>query len=382
MIDKNLIYRKASLEEEIHGRRAFYKGLDEKYYEIKVSEIRVEIFCASSVYENFKRAIGVMRIYPDDDMVEIMALCLKALIDDTSAYMSTYRDPNHHAAFVRGTLGRNLGKRQIENLCIMFYETVRIGDSSLDFSELIKDVLKIHAMPVSAGILPGFHDLLLKVPDVYYDFMVEMERSTERNQYVQRRCMNFLENHPNAKCSDVVIYASMLNADNSYIDEWMEKVIRLVNYDDSFAIYDVKHGLNEIIRVDNKHDWHIFDVILGNRRSYTFRQVKSLVFADFRNVCFRAAMVSKVGDDLAMIHDVAESSIPEEGVYEGLISYLEKLVLAGGVHNISAFVKEEHISLYEELGYELCEDELIDNPYEDYAERSFMWKKLTEEVYA
>lgn len=376
MIDTKLIFLKAGLEEVVHERRVLYKGQDEMFYDIKVTDKRVEIFRRQTPYEVPKKIIGVIRIYPDDDMVEIMSLCLKGIIDNTEAYMATYNDPENHVAFFRGTLGRNLGKRQIENLCLAYYETVRIGESTLEFTDIIKDVLKIHAMPITNGVLPEMHDLLLKVPDVCYDFLVEVERATERNEPLQRRCINYMKAHPKATCCDIVIYISILNANLKYEEPWMERVIDLVNSDSTFAIYDVNHGVNEIIRADNKHDWHIFDVFLGNRRSYTFRQIKSLVFADYRNICFCGAMVTKIGDDIAMLCDVCESENYEEGVGEGIIQYLEKIVVSAGFHNIVSFVKPVYISLYEELGYELCEDQIVDDPYEPGEERAFMWKKI------
>ncbi len=377
VIEQNTIFEQLGMKDVVFQGKTYHRGPDGKFYWLKVTDSRVSIFTALTPYDPRKEILQLMRIYEDETYInEVALLSLKGYMETGDAWLEAHNNLELQKTFVRKTLGQKMGPKELENLCQLYYESVVSESGALEFTDTVKEVLKIHAMPPTEFSHPELHELLLRVPDTYYDFIQGIERNTERNPGLQERHIGFLKDRPYLTTSDIIIFASMLNVNPDYTDEWIENVISFTNSDETFAHYDIKHSDNEILQHGNKYQWHIFAKYVKGK-GYTFRQVKSLVFVDYMDKAIGAGSVHKIGDDIAMLYDVAEfDDMKHEGAYEALMEYLGMLVRRSEYHNLVAYVEPAKIELFEKVGFEITEDVIVENPYPVKGDRVFMWKKI------
>ena len=249
------------------------------------------------------------------------------------------------AQYIRRLIGRRLTKEQWKNLCRLYYLLIKAGDRSSVLSDACMKVIRINRM-TEDNVDPELHRLLLKVPDLYYDFIQGVEGNVFGENAYQKTLIRFLQRNPMAETVDVIVANSILRSYPGADIPYLEEALGIIHENRSFSIEGIPEAGNEVTVEKNKRGWKLASVIIGGT-GYTLRHSGAVVLLDYRNICVGGSILRQRDENTAQIASLGVGKdIQRDKLIDKLIDYDERVVKKAGFRSLffHCFGEEEDIA--------------------------------------
>lgn len=337
----------------------WYEGPYHRQYRLKDTSTYIAILIRKDGESKSNDRLRFYRIMKEDDMLPEMKEAMQFF-----SSLNEGIDPENRefikgsiifpriAKYVRQMIEKDIGPREWDNLCLLYDAAVRAGGEGYLISEACKEVMKLAWMQPNDYVLPEMHELLIKIPDAYFDFVTGIERNLQDREYLQKRLIRFIKTFPEVNTIDIIIFVSFMNENGAMTDEELGRLYRLTGKTAIFSGRTMKELPHELLEARDKQGWRI-STFYTHGLLYRIRHANSIIFVDYQDSAIGHILLSAGNGKTAQIHSIhLINEFDHPGVREKLVEYAEQVVKFAGFHYLTLECNKNWYNFYSNLGYD------------------------------
>ena len=297
--------------------------------------------------------LKLFRIWPDEEFdYVVMHTILRHLRIGDEIYKPSVIFPEI-AKMVREAASKKLTEDNIHNLIALYDAGVKAGNNGFIISDTCKEVLKMLTIHEDEYVSPELHKMLLKVSDVYYDFLIDAETVLANKPEMQERIISNLKRFPDNTTTELMIYLAAIGENIDISDEAAQRLIKLYVKDKVFKNIHMEDEANEMTMSVGNKDWKITSFTVSNT-NYLLKHAGPIFFVYYLNQCIGGTSILKIDDETAQIlHHNVNNEFLYPGVKDHILNYTERVVASAGMTRIVINSRNGYEDYYQAHGYQL-----------------------------
>lgn len=300
--------------------------------------------------------LRVYRIWKDEELIDVICNTIRFYEregEDAFLPQKIFREMEKQ---IRETIYHDIGDFEIRNLCALYDAGVRAGSMGFVISDACKEVLQLMLMEPDEYLDPELHQMLLQLPDMYFEFLKKTELHIAQKPERQKRLKEYMKKYSLRDTSEVIIFASYITEDINISDETISKIINLYRENEIFDRDIVKDKGIEKTTASNDHEWKLVSMIIDNK-GYRIRHCGPIFFVDYEDRCIATSAVMKLNEKAAQIVRLSINDVMIfTGVKDKLMEYSERIIKGAGFSESIVNCYEQNMAFFRTNGYTKIED--------------------------
>ena len=343
---------------EFRGEIA-YRGPYGKYYNLIDYGSYIRLRIQEEASEKIDERLYIYRIGPEEDVEEVIKEIIRKLQEKGEEVFHPSFLYGILSSFVRRCVKKELTEENIKNLCELYDVAVRAGGYGYLVSDSCREMLQMYTMKQNPMVDPELHERMIRVPDMFYDFLFSTENNLAGDPERQERVKNFLKKYQVEKAEDLIVYTSYLDSNPNDSDRNILRYVKLFHESKSFKGDHMKLRKDEILGDDGKYHGFRITSLVVDGVGYRIRHNHSTIFMDYMNHCIGSTALLDMDEETAqLVRFQFSDRITYSGCQDRLLDFTERIAASEGKKYLVINCPPDRMEYFMDKGY------TIENPME------------------